>query len=731
MSGRKSKDDFERFFALSLDMLCIADFNGYFKRLNPAWETTLGYSQAALVSKPYLDFVHPDDRAATLAQARQLTRGIPTIGFENRYRCKDGSYRWLRWNATPFPEQRLVYGIARDITEQKQAEETLRKSEATKHALLTAIPDLLIRMKQDGTYLDVLKHGNFFNLINSDRVAKGINIYDILPFDQAKERMHYIQQALQTGELQVYEYQLVIQGKIHEEEARIVPMEKDEVLVMIRDITNRKRIEKERDRLIAILEASTDHIGILDCQGRVLWNNAQAKKILGLAPDTDISQQHISAYHPQWALEIIQTQGLPTAIQHGIWVGETALLQGDGHELPVSQMIIAHLSAEGEVEYFSTVMRDISQLKQAESALRQSEERYRRIIETTTEGVWMIDTAAKTTFVNQQIADKLGYTIDEMIGMPLFAFMDDDTQAIVASSLQHPHPGFPKKQDLKLRRKDGSELWTIISGNTLFDENGQPTGSIAIVTDITDRMRMEEIRRALEREQELNALKLHFFSMASHEFRNPLSVILFSAQVLENSEPEWLDAKKLRNIRRIQEATKGMSQTLADILTIARAESQKIEFNPKLLDLQQLCDRILEEVQTDLRSKSPIRFTCTGETHNVYLDEKLLRSILINLLSNAIKYSPPELEVDFNVEIEANTVVFTVSDRGIGIPTQDLAHVFEAFHRGENVGSIEGSGLGLAVVKKCVDLHGGQVSVKSRVGQGTTFIVQLPIISIH
>lgn len=136
------------------------------------------------------------------------------------------------------------------------------------------------------------------------------------------------------------------------------------------EIAERQQAEKEREQMVAILAASTDHIGISDPEGRVLWNNAQARLILGLPADADVSDLQIADYHPQWVRQLLQTEGLPTACQDGIWVGETALLQADGSELPVSQMIIAHKSATGDVEFFSTIMRDISTIKVAEAKIR-------------------------------------------------------------------------------------------------------------------------------------------------------------------------------------------------------------------------------------------------------------------------------------------------------------------------------------------------------------------------
>jgi PAS domain S-box-containing protein len=113
----------DRFFAISIDMLCFMDFNGFFKRLNPAWERTLGFTLEELRSRPAIEFVHPDDRARTLAQNGQVKTGGQALGFENRYLCKDGSYRWLLWNAAPDFDQQVIYSVARDITERKRAEE--------------------------------------------------------------------------------------------------------------------------------------------------------------------------------------------------------------------------------------------------------------------------------------------------------------------------------------------------------------------------------------------------------------------------------------------------------------------------------------------------------------------------------------------------------------------------------------------------------------------------------
>ena len=141
----------QRFFDLSIDMLCVLGFNGYFKRLNPAWETTLGFSPEELTAKPFISFVHPDDRERTLGQNRDVRAGGRARLFENRYICKDGSYRWLLWNARPDPDRQLIYAVARDITARKQAEEE-------RETLVQKLQDALAEVKVLRTFLPICSY---------------------------------------------------------------------------------------------------------------------------------------------------------------------------------------------------------------------------------------------------------------------------------------------------------------------------------------------------------------------------------------------------------------------------------------------------------------------------------------------------------------------------------------------------------------------------------------------
>ncbi len=242
-----------------------------------------------------------------------------------------------------------------------------------------------------------------------------------------------------------------------------------------------------------------------------------------------------------------------------------------------------------------------------------------------------------------------------------------------------------------------------------------------------------EVRKALQKERELNELKSRFVSMVSHEFRTPMSTILFSAGLLETYGPKWSEEKKLTHLHRIQAAVKQMTKLLEDILTLGKAEAGKLEFKPVPIELEQFCRELAEEMQITDENKHRINFLSKGAIADAIMDEKLLRHILSNLLSNAIKYSPEGSTVYFELtclgngaEEKSPVAMFRIQDEGIGIPPEDKPRLFETFHRATNVGTIPGTGLGLAIVKRAVDLHGGEIAVESEVGAGTRFTVTLP-----
>jgi signal transduction histidine kinase len=233
--------------------------------------------------------------------------------------------------------------------------------------------------------------------------------------------------------------------------------------------------------------------------------------------------------------------------------------------------------------------------------------------------------------------------------------------------------------------------------------------------------------RVLAREKELSALKSSFVSMVSHEFRTPLGIILSSSEILQDYLEQLDPAERERHLRSIARNTRRMSELMEEVLVLGRLDAGKMDFHPAELDLRALCVRLVDEVHSAIERACPIRLDAGSIPALAHGDERLLRHIFLNLLTNAVKYSEAGQLVDFVLQRDGGQVVCVVRDRGIGIPEADLAGLFNAFHRGHNVGQRPGTGLGLVIVKRCVELHGGEIVVKSRAGEGTTMTVRLPM----
>lgn len=235
---------------------------------------------------------------------------------------------------------------------------------------------------------------------------------------------------------------------------------------------------------------------------------------------------------------------------------------------------------------------------------------------------------------------------------------------------------------------------------------------------------LHTLSRKLQKTKELSELKLRFFSMASHELRTPLSTILLSADSLLINSAELSASQKQKNLQRIQQAARRMSQQLSDILMLTRAEVGKLEFSPELFDLEGFCQQIVEEMQVSV--PQTILYTSQSETQRAYLDKKLIRSLLTNLLSNASKYSAHDLPIQLILTCTPQGATFQICDQGIGISPEEQPYICETFYRGSNIGDITGTGLGLAIVKTCVNLHQGQLKIESQIGKGTQITIKLP-----
>lgn len=368
---------------------------------------------------------------------------------------------------------------------------------------------------------------------------------------------------------------------------------------------------------------------------------------------------------------------------------------------------------------------DISEFKGTQKAISAQQASFSTLAETT-QTIIIIVQDGRICYVNSAMEKLSGYTKAELLdNFDLDKLVKQQDRR--SPEAKQTSSSIPQYQEKLLVTKNGQERWLACSVGRI-DFTDKPA-ELLMAIDITTRKHAEvEVQQALEQAKQLSILKERFVSMLCHQFRTPLNIVSFCADLLKRNVHQWTEEKQLPYLEHIQIAALQIGQLLDEILSFGKLEAEKLKFEPKPIDVEQLCTEIVEQIQLASDSQTKIEFTLKRNRPTCHLDDKLLRPILTNLLANASKYSPPGSTVELKVTCQSQEAVFQVKDRGIGIPQRDRPQLFEPFHRGSNVDSIPGTGLGLAMVKTLVELHGGSISVESEVNAGSTFTIVLPVL---
>ena len=385
-----------------------------------------------------------------------------------------------------------------------------------------------------------------------------------------------------------------------------------------------------------------------------------------------------------------------------------------------------------------------------------------------TEGIVVVDEKGEIAMMNPTANALFGYQNEELVGnkiemlVPIRQARHHVTQRV--DYMEAPTArGMGHNRDLFARRSDGSEFPVEVSLSPFCTSEGSFV--VAFVVDITERKRQEdairtangeiqklntelerrvtertqelaetllkletsqkEVIRALEKERELNDMKSKFVTIASHEFRTPLATILSSASLIGRYVHTEEDEKRQKHVQRIKSSVNNLTEILNDFLSIGKLEEGRMQSVPVEVDMPLCCTELMDDMRGVCKEGQQIRYQHEGDAP-VWIDRHLVRNVMINLLSNAIKYSECHTEIWLRTRAEEGYIHFEIQDQGIGIPESDHTYIFERFFRAHNAGNAQGTGLGLNIVKKYIDLMNGEISFTSQPGQGTTFIVSLP-----
>lgn len=494
------------------------------------------------------------------------------------------------------------------------------------------------------------------------------------------------------------------------------------------------------DVLKDILDHLNDSLIIIDRFGQVVLFNNEALRIQKSISETPLK---IGSYyselkgpeHSHTAAEILKTlkrqkKPVKNFAEHKTPYGTSVFLEIN---------FIPVLGVKKELKYVNIITQDITSRKIFEKRIRATSEDVSKVLENAHALIFSVDTRGYVVDWNNHCTAITGFQKKEILSKKLCNALIreyntpllDDLMRRVLKNESVGNYEFP------IQTKDGREVIVMLSATPRTNINGQVIGATLVGQDITEltayRRSLEELvqnktaalKKVLKKEKEAVEMKNRFVSIASHEFRTPLSSIDYAAAFIKQNAATIGRKKLNEKVAVIERHVHHMSHLLEDVLSFSENEDGRIRIVPSIVSLENFVKGAVEEVMCNTKHSHHVCVS-TNRLGCLLTDEKLLRNILINILTNAVKFSPGKEEVILNVLDQDDFITIEVHDEGIGIPEEELELIFEPFTRGKSVAEFQGTGLGLSIVKKAVELLNGTINVQSEVGTGSVFKVTIP-----
>lgn len=494
--------------------------------------------------------------------------------------------------------------------------------------------------------------------------------------------------------------------------------------------------------VLHLLDVLDQSVLVVDPDLKVLFHNQPASDLHELLdfPEGDSSQSLLDVVPSQSATRM--TRLIQSVFSNGETEVSTIELKNKSNRSVYLESRYTPLRVGGEVTYVCITTRDISQKKIFEARIRSAGEELANLIENANAIIFSIDSRGYVTEWNSKCVEMLGYEkadaytmkfSDEIVPIPYQEdFLRTTSYVLDGKSVSN--------KEVMLLTKSGCVRTLLVSLMPRVNSTGHTIGMFLIGHDITElidyrrslerkvEQRTQELRKALNKEKEITQLKTRLVSIASHEFKTPLSSIMLIAEQIKSSSASIETGDLESRMDNILRSVHHMKALLEDVLTLGRSEAPKVSLQISEIPFHSFLTELIDEVYKGTRQTHQIKLNFLLNENIVILsDEKLLRTVLSNLLTNAVKYSPGRDRVEIDVRMQDSELTVSVQDYGIGIDPEELDTIFEPFTRAGNVSKIQGTGLGLSIAKRAVDLLGGQIGVVSEPGAQTCFTVSLPL----
>lgn len=770
-STQFTSDDLEQFFSLSSDLLAIARSDGYFMRVNAAFTELLGWSETELLSRPLMTFVHPDDQAISWDGFTQPMKNACVSQFRNRWRCSDNNFRWLEWNISPFQKSAdrptSFYCIARDVTERYSIQHALEESEQRFQEVFNQTFQLIWLLRPDGLLLEANEAVLSFIGFPRDHIIDR-PLWEFPGCNVSPDEIQRLQEAIANAAQGAFiRYELDLLGGNHivsTLDFSLKPLrdETGKITRLIaegRDITEMKTAEAALNQLNAELEARvrrrTAEIqryaeAIENMQdGFHLWklenaNDARSFRLMLSNPASEHllsvpNEQVLRKFMPEVLPNLFDTD-VPEICRHVLLSGQGRDLENVDYLLPTGEhRTFAVKLFSLDDQFLGVLFEDVTEQRRIQRQLSEQREQLNILFEQAGVGIARLDLDGRWIQANEKLCEILGYSCDELFQIDFQTITHPDDAAADQYYYESLLTGKLDSASLEKRyvRKTGESVWCSVTVSIIHDET-QPQCFIAFIEDISERKAAalmlqhqknelinvnKEFARTTKKLKTRNRELDQFAYVASHDLKAPLRAIANLATWIGEDISDILPLENRQQL----DLMRGRIQRMEDLINglLAYSRAGRAEAVDECVNVRQLVQDVVEML--DLPDTFIIDIDCTLPT--VVANQVPLALVFSNLINNAIKHhhqSAGRINVHCQI-LSSEFYEFSVTDDGPGIDPAYHNKIFDIFQVLKARDTVENTGIGLAIVKKTIEAEGGEISIESQVGKGTTFRFTWPV----